>query len=163
VGFADIFSCKGKVALVTGAASGLGFVFAEAMAEAGADVACADIDEKGLAEVVGVVTAKGQGAIAIKCDVSKEVEVKDMVRKTVDAFGTLDILFNNAGAGQVPTPLHELDTDEWKQLIEVDLHGAFYCAREALKVMVPKRSGKIIITSSVWGWTGSSVLQSCPA
>ncbi len=163
MGFADIFSCKGKVALVTGAASGLGFVFAEAMAEAGADVACADIDEKGLAEVVGVVTAKGQGAIAIKCDVSKEVEVKDMVRKTVDAFGTLDILFNNAGAGQVPTPLHELDTDEWKQLIEVDLHGAFYCAREALKVMVPKRSGKIIITSSVWGWTGSSVLQSCPA
>lgn len=151
MGFADIFSCRGKVALVTGAASGLGFMFAETMAEAGADVTCADIDEEGLAEVVDVVAAKGQGALAITCDVSKEDEVTDMIRKTVESFGTLDILFNNAGTGQVPTPVHELATDDWMKLIAIDLHGAFFCAREALKVMVPKRSGNIINISSVWG------------
>jgi NAD(P)-dependent dehydrogenase (short-subunit alcohol dehydrogenase family) len=163
VGFEDVFSCRGKVALVTGAASGLGFMFAETMAEAGADVACADIDLDGLVEAVKAVTAKGQRAIAIRCDVSKEAEVKKMVGETVDYFGTLDILFNNAGSGQVPTPVHEIETEEWKKLIDVDLHGAFFCAREALKVMVPKRSGKIINTSSIWGSVGSSVLQSCPA
>ena len=163
MGIEDVFSCGGKVALVTGAASGLGFMFAETMAEAGADVACADIDEEGLAEAVKVVTRRGRRATAITCDVSKEDQVKEMVSSTVESFGTLDILFNNAGTGQFPTPVHELGTDEWTRLIDVDLNGAFWCAREALKVMVPKRSGKIINVSSIWGHVGSSALQSCPA
>lgn len=161
--FEDVFSCQGRVALVTGAASGLGLMFAEIMAEAGADVACADIDQDGLAEAVKAVTARGRNAIAIKCDVSVEAEVNRMVADTVDQFGTLDILFNNAGTGQVPAPAHELSTEEWDKLIAVDLHGAFYTAREALKVMVPKRYGKIINISSIWGWTGSSALMPCPA
>ncbi len=163
VGFEDVFSCRGKVALVTGAASGLGFMFAETMAEAGADVACADIDQHGLADVVGAVIAKGRRGIAIKCDVSKEAEVKSTVAQTVESLGGLDILFNNAGIGANPKPLHELETAEWNRLIDIDLHGAFYCAREALKVMVPQRSGKIINISSIWGFVGSSAVQPCPA
>ena len=159
----DLFSCRGKVALVTGAASGLGFMFAQTMAEAGADVACADIDAGGLAEVVEAVKANGRRAIAIPCDVSKEDDVKAMIERTVESLGGLDILFNNAGIAQSPTPVHELATEDWKRLIDIDLHGAFYCAREALKVMVAQRSGKIINISSVWGFVGSSRLQSCPA
>ncbi len=163
MGMESLFSCEGKVALVTGAASGLGWMFAETMAEAGADVACADIDSEGLARAVSMVAAKGRRAIAIECDVSDEVQVAGMVHTTVRELGGLDILFNNAGVGQFPAPLHELATEDWKRLIDIDLHGAFFCAREALKVMVAQRSGKIINVSSVWGLVGSSRLQPCPA
>lgn len=159
----SLFACQGKVALVTGAASGLGWMFAETMAEAGADVACADIDREGLAEVVAMVRATGRKALAIECDVADESQVKAMVARTVEELGGLDILFNNAGVGQRPTPLHELATEDWKRLIDVDLHGAFYCAREALGVMVAQRSGKIVNVSSIWGFVGSSLLQPCPA
>ena len=159
----DLFSCRGKVALITGAASGLGYMFAQTMAEAGADVACADIDVDGLEEAAAAVEAAGRKAIAIRCDVSSEDDVRAMVERTVENLGGLDILFNNAGIGQFPTPVHELPTEDWKRLIDVDLHGAFYCAREALKIMVAQRSGKIINISSVWGFVGSSRLQPCPA
>jgi NAD(P)-dependent dehydrogenase (short-subunit alcohol dehydrogenase family) len=151
------------VALVTGAASGLGWMFAETMAEAGADVACADIDREGLARVVTAIAARGRRSIAVECDVSDEAQVKAMVDQTVAQLGGLDILFNNAGVGQAPRPLHELATEDWKRLIDVDLHGAFFCAREALKIMVEQRSGKVINVSSMWGLVGSSRLQSCPA
>ena len=87
----EIFSCRGKVALVTGAASGLGFMFAEAMAEAGADVACADIDMDGLSDTMRTVEALGRKAIAIRCNVADEEQVKRMVADTVKAFGTIDI------------------------------------------------------------------------
>ena len=163
MGIEALFSCEGKVALVTGAASGLGWMFAETMAEAGADVACADIDRDGLAKAVAMVEKLGRKAIAVECDVSDEAQVKTMVDRTVQQLGGLDILFNNAGVSDVPTPLHELSTEDWKRVTDVDLNGAFFCAREALKVMVAQRSGKIINVSSMWGLVGSSRLQSCPA
>jgi NAD(P)-dependent dehydrogenase (short-subunit alcohol dehydrogenase family) len=159
----EIFSCRGKVALVTGAASGLGFMFAEAMAEAGADVACADIDMDGLSDTVRAVNALGRKAVAIRCDVADEKQVIQMVVDTVDAFGTIDILFNNAGIGATPCPVHELATEDWMKLIDIDLHGAFYCAREVLKVMVPRRTGKIINVASIWGLAGSSNMWPSPA
>jgi NAD(P)-dependent dehydrogenase (short-subunit alcohol dehydrogenase family) len=159
----EIFSCRDKVALVTGAASGLGFMFAEAMAEAGADVACADIDMDGLSDTVRAVNALGRRALAIRCDVANEEQVKQMVTDTVDAFGTIDILFNNAGIGPRSRPVHELATEDWKKVIDIDLHGAFYCAREVLKVMVPRRTGKIINIASIWGLTGSSSISPNPA
>jgi NAD(P)-dependent dehydrogenase (short-subunit alcohol dehydrogenase family) len=135
----EIFSCRDKVALVTGAASGLGFMFAEAMAEAGADVACADIDVDGLTDTVHAVNALGRRAIAIRCDVADEEQVKQMVADTVEAFGTIDILFNNAGIGPRSRPVHELATEDWKKVIDIDLHGAF------------------------WGLTGSSSVTPNPA
>ncbi|MBN1319839.1 MAG: SDR family oxidoreductase [Thermoleophilia bacterium] len=159
----EVFSCRGKVALVTGAASGLGFMFAESMAEAGADVACVDIDMDGLSDTVRAVKALGRKAIAIHCDVADEGQVKCMVTETVEAFGTIDILFNNAGVGPRPCPVHELATEDWNRVIDIDLNGAFYCAREVLRVMVPRRSGKIINIASVWGVTGSSSTWPSPA
>jgi NAD(P)-dependent dehydrogenase (short-subunit alcohol dehydrogenase family) len=165
--YPEMFDLTGKVALVTGAASGLGVAFAQAMAEAGADVACADINVQGLGATVGQVEQLGRRAVAIKCDVTNEDEVVAMVQKTVDAFGRLDILFNNAGisdnTNDVPKLMHEYTTEWWNRVIAVDLQGTFYCAREALKAMVKQRSGKIINVASIWGLSGSSSIIPAPA
>jgi len=165
--YPDMFDLNNKIALVTGASSGLGVAFANAMAEAGAHVACADIDMQGLAETVKQVEGLGKKALAIACDVTKEDDVVAMVRKTVDAFGRLDIIFNNAGisdnTNDVPKRLHEYDTAWWNRVIAVDLQGVFYCCREALKVMVKQKSGKIINVASVWGLSGSSAIIPVPA
>jgi NAD(P)-dependent dehydrogenase (short-subunit alcohol dehydrogenase family) len=162
-----MFDLDGKIALVTGAASGLGVAFALAMAEAGAHVACADIDMEGLAATVGAVERLGWKALAIRCDVTREDEVVAMVCKTVETFGHLDIFFNNAGisdnTNDVPKRLHEYSTEWWDRVIAVDLQGAFYCAREVLKVMVKQRSGKIINVASIWGLSGSSAVIPAPA
>jgi len=155
----DLFNLTGKVALVTGAGSGLGRQFCEAMAEAGADVSCADIDAESAKATAAAVEGLGRRAAAIGCDVSDEAQVQAMVARTVEALGRLDILFNNAGiADPEALLLHEYPTANWRAVLDVDLHGVFYCAREALKVMVRQQSGKIINIASIWGLAGSSSL-----
>ncbi|MEJ2100715.1 MAG: SDR family oxidoreductase [Desulfobacterales bacterium] len=162
--FPKPFNLEGKVALITGGANGLGLAFAEAMAEAGADVACADIDTEGLNEAVRKIEKTGRKAISIVCDVTKEADVEKMVKKTEETLGRLDILFNNAGiAEKDPKPLHEYTTEEWSRILDVDLQGVFYCARAALKIMVRQKSGKIINIASIWGLVGSSGLFPVPA
>ncbi len=162
-----MFDLSGKAALVTGAASGLGVAFSEAMAEAGADVACADINAGGLDATTKTVVDLGRKAIALSCDVTKEDEVAAMVKKTLEAFGRIDIFFNNAGisdnTNNVPRRLHEYTTEWWDRVIAVDLQGAFYCAREVLKVMVRQKSGKLINVASLWGLSGSSAVIPAPA
>lgn len=158
------FNLDGRVALVTGAANGLGVAFAEAMAEAGAAVACADIDGEGLKKTVKKMEEIGRKALAVICDVSKEEEVQRMMKATVEAFGRLDILFNNAGiAEEMPKPLHEYTTEEWNRILAVDLQGVFFCAREGLKIMVKQKSGKIINIASIYGLAGSSSIMPIPA
>ena len=164
MGLPALFSLDGKVALVTGAGSGLGWQFSEMAAEAGADVACADIDGESAKQAAAAVDGLGRRGLGIRCDVTAEAEVEAMVRRTVEAFGRLDILFNNAGiADPAPLLLHEYPTENWRRVLATDLDGVFYCAREALRVMAPRRSGKVINIASMWGLAGSSSLFPAPA
>jgi len=166
--FPQPFNLDGKVAVVTGASRGLGVAFAEAMAEAGADVVCAGRNVQGLENTVEKVKKIGREGIAVVCDVSKEADVVRMVKETVDTLGRLDILFNNAGIADpklsgAPMLMHEYATEWWNGVLAVDLQGVFYCAREALKVMVRQKSGKIINIASIWGLVGSSSIMPIPA
>jgi NAD(P)-dependent dehydrogenase (short-subunit alcohol dehydrogenase family) len=155
----DLFSLDGEVVLVTGAGSGLGRQFSEVMVEAGADVASADINQESARAAAAVVQGLGRRGAAIGCDVTAEAEVKAMVTHTVEILGRLDILVNNAGiADPQALLLHEYPTADWRAVLDVDLDGVFFCAREALKVMVRQQSGKIINIASMWGLAGSSSL-----
>jgi NAD(P)-dependent dehydrogenase (short-subunit alcohol dehydrogenase family) len=159
-----MFDLSGKVAVITGAASGLGAAISEAMAEAGADVTCVDLDQDGLRVTAGRIEALGRRALTVRCDVTDEAGVEALMRSTESEFGHLDILFNNAGISDgKPTLLHEYDTARWNRVLAVDLQGVFYCARAALKVMVRQRRGKIINIASIWGLGGAAHMAARPS
>ena len=149
---------------MTGAGSGLGIEFCEALAEAGADVACADLDDASAADTAARVEKLGRRAIAITCDVTDETQVAEMVRQTVASLGRLDVLFANAGvADPNPAPVHAFSTADWHHVLDVDLHGVFYSCREALTVMVEQGYGKIVTVASMWGMAGASSVFPIPA
>jgi len=159
----EAFTLDGKVALITGAGSGLGIEFAEAVAEAGGDVACADVNLSSAELTAASIEKHGRRALAIAVDVSDEQQVAAMVAETVGTLGRLDILFNNAGVADAnPAPIHHMSSADWHHVIGVDLHGVFYSAREALKVMVEQGSGKIINVASMWGTAGSASIIPMP-
>ncbi len=159
----DIFDLTGKIAVITGAGGGLGRALSEAMADAGADVVCVDIDYEAANETSAAVVALGRRGLPLRCDVTKQREVKAMVAQALAFGGRLDIFFNNAGITHRPTPLHMMRTADWDRVLAVNLNGAFYCAREALKVMVTQGSGKLINIASIWGMVGSSRIKPLPA
>jgi glucose 1-dehydrogenase len=147
----------GQKALVTGASSGIGRAIAQSLADAGAEVVVnyASGMEKAQ-ELVREIQAKGGRALAIKADVSDELQVQSMFRETIDALGTIDILINNAGLQQ-DAPFHELSLAQWNRVIGVNLTGQFLCAREAVREFMRRgvrpevscAAGKIICVSSV--------------
>lgn len=151
----SLFDLTGKVAIVTGASSGLGKAFAEAMAEAGADVVCAARRENRLIELADKINKLGCKSLVVPTDVCKEDDVKRMVSETVNKFGKLDIIFNNAGISSMPAPVHECTLEDWNKIINTNLTGVFLCAREAAKQMVKQKSGKIINISSMFGLVGA--------
>ena len=162
--YPDMFSLANRVAVVTGAGSGLGAVFAEAMAEAGAFVVISDINTDGLDETLARLRQSSDNVLAHRCDVTKEDEVEQMFHAAVTAFGTVDILFNNAGIGDPePSMLHEYSTGNWDKVLDINLRGVFLCSRTALNVMVPQGRGKIINIASMWGLAGTSSIFPLPA
>jgi NAD(P)-dependent dehydrogenase (short-subunit alcohol dehydrogenase family) len=146
-----IFDLSGKVALITGASRGLGRAFAEAMAEFGADVACAGRDEAKLAETLQIIGKYKHRTIAVKADVTKEAEVRRMVDETIRHLGKIDIFFNNAGIARPPRRIHETPTEEWDVVIETNLRGTFLALKYVLAAMVKNKSGSIINISSIAG------------
>ena len=157
MGVMDLFHLSGKVVLVTGAGSGLGEGFAQAVAEAGATVACADIDVTSAHKTADHIRALGGQATAVDVDVAQEASVQRMVETTVHQFGALDVIFCNAGiGGGYSGRAHDLPLEVWHRVIAVNLTGVFLCVREAAKVMIPRgRGGKMILTSSIYGQVGS--------
>ncbi|MBU1056648.1 MAG: glucose 1-dehydrogenase [Proteobacteria bacterium] len=153
----DLFDLTGKVAIVTGASSGLGAAFAEAMAEAGAYVVCVARREDRLASVAETIKKLGGTAFVIPADVRKEDDVQRMVSETIKKFGKLDIIFNNAGIAGKPLPIHEYELADWNDIMTTNITGVFLCAREAARQMVKQKSGKIINISSMFGQVGSAL------
>lgn len=140
---------EGKVALVTGAARGIGLATADALAANGARVIYADIDFA-TAQQAAAQTA---GALALPVNVADEKQVETLMREILDCFGTLDILVNNAGVNTMNhrVNIDQFPTEEWERILRVDLTGLFFVSRAALHPMLAKRSGRIINISSVMG------------
>jgi NAD(P)-dependent dehydrogenase (short-subunit alcohol dehydrogenase family) len=149
-----LFDLTGKVSLITGAGSGLGRIFCEAMAEHGSNVVCSDINEDWARETSSIITKYGTETIAVKTDVSKQNEVKALFREVEQKFGKLDVLFNNAGIATKGVKIHEMRLEDWNKVIAVNLTGTFLCMQEGLKLMLRQKSGSIINISSILGLVG---------
>ena len=145
---------SGKVALVTGGASGLGRVSAIALAKEGAQIAVSDIAVSEGEATVQMITQAGGRAVFVKADVTKSNEVEAMVQETVKVFGRLDFALNNAGIDGVRARTADYPEEVWRQVIDLDLTGVFLCMKSELPIMVKQGSGVIVNMSSVAGVTG---------
>lgn len=150
----NMFDLTGKVAVVTGASSGLGSQFALALAEAGADVAVLARRMDRLEELKEKITKTGRKCLAYQCDVSEEQDICRTIAKVEENFGTIDILVNNAGV-VIGGPSDTYPAEDWDKVFAVDSRGVFLTAREVLKVMLKHGYGKIVNTASVAGLFGS--------
>ena len=144
----------GRVAIVTGAASGIGRGIAEAFAEEGAAVAVADLDEAGARTVAEGITGRGGRAVAIGVDVTDEGLVARMVERTLAELGGIQILVNNAGIDTVST-LVEMPLSLWQQMMDVNLTSLFICTKAVLPTMIEQRFGRIINMGSQLGLEGT--------
>ena len=140
----DVFSLEGKVAVVTGAASGIGEATAKVLAEAGARVVCADLDEGGAAKTADAI---GDAAIAVACNVARKADVDAAVDAAVERFGRLDAMCNVAG---IPLDVFIADAteDQLEKIIAVNQKGVFYGCQAAVRVMTPQGSGSIVNVAS---------------
>lgn len=142
---------EGKVAVVTGAASGIGRASAKLFAKEGASVIAVDRAKEVEATVTAIVDAGGR-AIALTADASSEGDVANAVDTAVKAYGQLDICFANAGvSGMGQRPFFELDANDWRQILDVNLIGVYLAIKHAARVMVPRKKGSIVCTASVAG------------
>ena len=166
----------GRVAIVTGGASGIGRAIAQRFAAEGARVAVADVQKEGAERVAREIDASGATAIGIATDVADSAQVDALFARVVERWGTVDILSNNAGIGELSPALREqseravevilggarrslgvtsrMDDAEWRRMVEIHLFGTFYCTRAALRVMEEKGRGAIVNMASVAGLAG---------
>jgi 3-hydroxybutyrate dehydrogenase len=139
---------KDKVAVITGAASGIGREIARTFALAGAKVAIADVDAAGALEAAADLKFDGGEAIAVVMDVTSEAQVDAGMAAVVHAFGRIDVLVSNAGV-QIVAPLDAFEFGDWQRMLAIHLDGAFLCTRAALRQMYVQGSGSIIYMGSV--------------
>ena len=143
-----MFDLTGEVAIVTGGAGGLGEPTGLALASAGADVVVTSRNLEALRNVAEKIKSLGRKCMAIQADLTKEEDVKRMVKTVVDNFGKIDILVTCAGMN-IPKPAEEYPLEDWNKVMSINVTGMFLCCREVGKVMIAQKSGKIINISSV--------------
>jgi len=144
-----------KVALITGAGSGIGRATARVFAREGSKLALTDVVEAGGQETLKMVKEAGAEAIFVKADVSKSGDVDNMLAQTLQTFGRLDCAFNNAGIGGAGRLTHEYSEEEWNRVIAVNLTGVWLCMKAEITQMLKQGSGSIVNTSSIMGLTGA--------
>jgi NAD(P)-dependent dehydrogenase (short-subunit alcohol dehydrogenase family) len=152
-----LFSLKDRVAVVTGASSGIGVTFAGALAEAGAKVVIAARRKERLDALVGELEGQGFEALAVACDVTDGGAVDEMVRAALERFGRIDILVNNAGLS-VNLPAEEEPVEDFSRVMEINVTGTFICAQRCGRVMLEAGRGSIINIASMLGFVGSAPL-----
>lgn len=175
---AHLLVLNGKAAIVTGGAKGIGYGIAYRLAEAGAKVLIADVDETAALQAAQDLTSKGWTASSLKVDVSSEEDVLNMIKTCKDQFGTVDILVNNAGI-YPPAPVAQMTEADFERVMHVNLRSVFLTTKHSAEIMKTQKSGKIInITSidalhpsmiglahydaskhGVWGFTKNSALE----
>ena len=143
-----------KVALVTGAASGIGRATAVAFAAEGAHVAVLDRTDEALLQTADAIRELGGEVLVISCDVSVPEQVEAAVTRTVETFGRLDIAFNNAGVENKAAPLAEITLDEWDRILDINLRGTFLCMKYEIGQMLKQGGGVVVNTSSGAGVRG---------
>ena len=149
---------KDKVALITGAASGIGKSTSVLFGQEGAKVMCVDINGEGAERVAHQISDTGGEAASLTVDVAQEEDVQRMVRETVERWGRLDILYNNAGIG-FGMPVTQVPEEEWDRLIDINLKGVFLGCKHAIPEMVKQGGGAIVNTASDAGLRGVSFLS----
>ena len=148
---------KDKIAIVTGAASGMGRAIARGYAKEGATVIIADINEEGAQSVANEVTAEGGKARAVRFDVTDVQAARQLVNETVREFGRLDILVNNAGIGLIKA-VWDYTPEEWDRVFDVNVKGLFFLTQAACEPMRKQHSGKIINQASIAGRRGEALV-----
>src|SRR5215468_10700882 len=146
---------SGKVALVTGAAAGMGLATARAFAAAGAAVVLADFKEDAVKAAAETLVAAGHKALAVRCDVSDDAQVAAMVDRAVAEFGRLDAAFNNAGVMARIAPTADSTREDWDRVIGVNLRGVWNCMKHELRQMERQGGGSIVNNASVGALTGN--------
>ena len=146
---ADLFDLTGRTALVTGGNSGIGLGMAGALAGAGASVAIWGRNSQRNAEAAESITAEGGEVYTFDVDVSSEEAVVEAFAGTIEALGHVDSVFANAGVGALATPFGDMTTEEWRHVFAVNMEGVFWTFREAVNHMKPRRTGSLVVTSSV--------------
>lgn len=146
----------GKTAFVTGAATGIGRASAVKLAQNGAKVVIADINDAKLAEVKKEIEKYTKDVIAEKCDISDEIQVREAVKKSMDAFGKIDILINNAALWRDCSSVLETSSEMWHKYFDVNVFGTVYCIKAVLPQMLENGYGKIINVSSIAGVYGKA-------
>ena len=148
---------KGKVAVITGAGTGIGAASARLFANEGGKVVVAEINEKNGQSVVDEIKSRGQDALFIKCDVTDDSSVIEMVQKTVNHYGTIDILYNNVGGSTSHDgSVTEVEIDEFWRAIKLDLFGTFLPSRHVIPIIIQGGGGSVINTSSYVAVVGTA-------
>lgn len=149
----------GKTAIVTGGGSGIGRAAAIRFAQEGAAVAVADVDSLGGEETVSLIENAGGKAIFVKTDVADSNQIKELISTTTNTFGSLNIMFNNAGIGNSEVKSTDLSEDEWDQVVDINLKGVFLGIKYAVPELIKAGGGAIVNTASLLGLKGQKYMS----
>jgi NAD(P)-dependent dehydrogenase (short-subunit alcohol dehydrogenase family) len=147
-------SFENKVALVTGAASGIGLATAQAFAESGASVVLSDVDEDSVQKASADLASKGFKTLAVRCNVADEADVEALIDKAVATFGRLDAAYNNAGVNSPAVEIADASGEEFERVTGINLRGVWNCMKYELRQMRKQGSGAIVNCSSIGGLIG---------